>query len=161
MGTVLDGTVPAICWYAKDGICLQTPTHYIHPMGGGFTMETAGEISLWACVDHFDAARDALKLLLKHRGYHPIYTGADELEGHTLDGKAVAVMFAGVTPLREVGDPEIPDDDDTSTDTGTESGPDRGPSRTCAECGMTTHHPVDVREGYCSNCHDWTDEVGS
>jgi hypothetical protein len=27
---------------------------------------------------------------------------------------------------------------------------------TCPECGMTSHHPDDVREGYCGRCHDWT-----
>jgi hypothetical protein len=27
---------------------------------------------------------------------------------------------------------------------------------TCPVCGMTSYHPVDIREGYCGNCHDWT-----
>ena len=30
------------------------------------------------------------------------------------------------------------------------------PGFTCPRCGMTSHHPDDVREGYCGNCHDWT-----
>ena len=30
------------------------------------------------------------------------------------------------------------------------------PSITCPRCGMTSYHPIDVREGYCGNCHDWT-----
>jgi hypothetical protein len=29
-------------------------------------------------------------------------------------------------------------------------------SITCPRCGMTSHNPNDVREGYCGNCHDWT-----
>jgi hypothetical protein len=29
-------------------------------------------------------------------------------------------------------------------------------SFTCPECGMTSHNPNDVREGYCNNCHKWT-----
>lgn len=32
---------------------------------------------------------------------------------------------------------------------------------TCPRCGMTSHHPDDVREGYCSNCHRWTGLNGS
>lgn len=31
-----------------------------------------------------------------------------------------------------------------------------GPSFTCPRCGMTSHSPDDVREGYCGRCHDWT-----
>jgi hypothetical protein len=27
---------------------------------------------------------------------------------------------------------------------------------TCPRCGRTSHHPDDVREGYCGACHDWT-----
>ncbi len=27
---------------------------------------------------------------------------------------------------------------------------------TCPRCGRTSHHPTDVREGYCGACHDWT-----
>lgn len=27
---------------------------------------------------------------------------------------------------------------------------------TCPRCAWVTHHPVDVAEGYCGNCHDWT-----
>jgi hypothetical protein len=30
------------------------------------------------------------------------------------------------------------------------------PSFTCPRCGMVSHHPLDVLEGYCGNCHDWT-----
>ena len=29
-------------------------------------------------------------------------------------------------------------------------------SITCPRCHRTSHHPVDVREGYCAACHDWT-----
>ena len=29
---------------------------------------------------------------------------------------------------------------------------------TCPRCRMTTHHPVDITEGYCPNCHDWTSQ---
>ena len=29
-------------------------------------------------------------------------------------------------------------------------------SFTCPRCGMTSHHPRDVQEGYCGACHDWT-----
>lgn len=30
------------------------------------------------------------------------------------------------------------------------------PSFTCPACGMISHHPEDVRQGYCAKCHDWT-----
>lgn len=30
------------------------------------------------------------------------------------------------------------------------------PSFTCPRCGAVTHHPMDVHEGYCGACHDWT-----
>lgn len=30
------------------------------------------------------------------------------------------------------------------------------PSFTCPRCGRTSWHPVDVAEGYCGRCHDWT-----
>jgi hypothetical protein len=33
------------------------------------------------------------------------------------------------------------------------------PSITCPQCGMTSHNPNDVREGYCGNCHDWTGAI--
>jgi hypothetical protein len=26
----------------------------------------------------------------------------------------------------------------------------------CPRCNRTSHHPTDVREGYCGFCHDWT-----
>jgi hypothetical protein len=29
-------------------------------------------------------------------------------------------------------------------------------SFTCPDCGATSHHPMDVNEGYCGRCHDWT-----
>lgn len=29
-------------------------------------------------------------------------------------------------------------------------------SFTCPRCGMSSHHPVDIAEGYCGACHDWT-----
>lgn len=29
-------------------------------------------------------------------------------------------------------------------------------SITCGTCGLTSHNPNDVREGYCGNCNDWT-----
>lgn len=29
----------------------------------------------------------------------------------------------------------------------------------CPRCGMTSFHPVDVAEGYCGNCRDWTTHV--
>ena len=32
-------------------------------------------------------------------------------------------------------------------------------SFTCPRCGMTSHSPDNVREGYCGNCHDWTRPV--
>jgi hypothetical protein len=31
-----------------------------------------------------------------------------------------------------------------------------GMSITCPSCGMTSWNENDVREGYCGNCHDWT-----
>ena len=27
------------------------------------------------------------------------------------------------------------------------------PSFTCPQCGATSHHPMDVKEGYCGRCH--------
>jgi hypothetical protein len=30
---------------------------------------------------------------------------------------------------------------------------------TCPRCGMTSHNPNDIAEGYCGNCHDWTGPV--
>jgi predicted nucleotidyltransferase len=27
---------------------------------------------------------------------------------------------------------------------------------TCPVCGFTSHNRIDVRDGYCGNCHDWT-----
>lgn len=30
------------------------------------------------------------------------------------------------------------------------------PSITCPVCAKTSHHPDDVAQGYCGNCHDWT-----
>lgn len=29
-------------------------------------------------------------------------------------------------------------------------------SITCPVCHMTSHHPMDVRTGYCGNCHEYT-----
>jgi len=31
-------------------------------------------------------------------------------------------------------------------------------SITCPVCGMTSHHPMDIVEGYCGNCHAWTSD---
>lgn len=31
-------------------------------------------------------------------------------------------------------------------------------SITCPVCQMTSYNAGDIREGYCSNCHDWTGE---
>jgi hypothetical protein len=30
---------------------------------------------------------------------------------------------------------------------------------TCPVCGMTSYHPIDVAEGYCGDCHDWTSDL--
>lgn len=30
------------------------------------------------------------------------------------------------------------------------------PTVICPRCGMTSHHPTDVEQGYCGRCHDWT-----
>jgi hypothetical protein len=30
------------------------------------------------------------------------------------------------------------------------------PGFSCPKCGRTSHHPDDIREGYCGACHDWT-----
>jgi ribosomal protein S27AE len=29
----------------------------------------------------------------------------------------------------------------------------------CPRCGMVSHNPNDIAEGYCGNCHDWTAPV--
>lgn len=34
------------------------------------------------------------------------------------------------------------------------------PSITCPECGMTSHHPEDVRHRYCGRCHQFHNEIG-
>ena len=39
-----------------------------------------------------------------------------------------------------------------------EIGPD-GLSITCLFCGMTSHHPMDVRMRYCVNCHVFHDDI--
>ena len=26
----------------------------------------------------------------------------------------------------------------------------------CPRCGMVSHHPKDIEQGYCGQCHDWT-----
>ena len=31
-------------------------------------------------------------------------------------------------------------------------------SITCPRCKRTSYNPNDVREGYCGNCHDYTQE---
>lgn len=31
-----------------------------------------------------------------------------------------------------------------------------GRAITCPVCEMTSYHPMDVREGFCGNCHAWT-----
>jgi hypothetical protein len=36
--------------------------------------------------------------------------------------------------------------------------PDAG-GFTCPRCRRTSHHPDDVREGYCGACHDWTRQL--
>jgi transposase len=33
------------------------------------------------------------------------------------------------------------------------------PFFTCPRCGMISHNPNDVREGYCGRCHDWTGDA--
>ena len=30
------------------------------------------------------------------------------------------------------------------------------PSYTCPRCRLTSYHPVDVEQGYCASCNDWT-----
>lgn len=32
------------------------------------------------------------------------------------------------------------------------------PSFTCPRCQRTSYHPEDIRQGYCGNCHDWTQQ---
>lgn len=29
-------------------------------------------------------------------------------------------------------------------------------SITCPKCSMTSHHPMDIKYGYCGNCHEYT-----
>lgn len=35
---------------------------------------------------------------------------------------------------------------------------DPRPSITCPECGLTSHHPEDVAQGYCGACSWWTSD---
>ena len=37
----------------------------------------------------------------------------------------------------------------------------RAESITCPVCGRTSHHPEDVRQGYCGYCSDWTSQAAS
>lgn len=37
---------------------------------------------------------------------------------------------------------------------------DQPRSFTCPDCGMTSYHPEDVRQGYCGNCHAFTGSRG-
>jgi hypothetical protein len=30
------------------------------------------------------------------------------------------------------------------------------PSFKCPDCGLVSFNPIDVEEGYCGACHDWT-----
>lgn len=32
-------------------------------------------------------------------------------------------------------------------------------SITCPQCGMVSHHPVDIEMGYCGNCRAYTSTV--
>lgn len=32
---------------------------------------------------------------------------------------------------------------------------------TCPRCGMTSHNPHDIEEGYCGRCHDWTNPAAT
>ena len=34
--------------------------------------------------------------------------------------------------------------------------PDGHPPFTCPDCGRTSMHPEDLRQGYCANCHAFT-----
>lgn len=34
------------------------------------------------------------------------------------------------------------------------------PSITCPKCRMTSHHPEDVRQRFCGNCHAFVDDQG-
>lgn len=34
-------------------------------------------------------------------------------------------------------------------------------SITCPRCRRTSHHPVDVQQGYCAGCGDWTSAPAS
>lgn len=36
--------------------------------------------------------------------------------------------------------------------------PEQPTSITCPKCGRTSHHPEDVRWGYCGACHWWTSD---
>lgn len=31
-------------------------------------------------------------------------------------------------------------------------------SITCPQCGRTSYHPMDIKEGYCGACHDYTSQ---
>ena len=32
-------------------------------------------------------------------------------------------------------------------------------SITCPKCGMTSHHPEDIKQNYCRNCHQFHDQM--
>ena len=38
----------------------------------------------------------------------------------------------------------------------TRSANDEPASFTCPVCDKVSYHPEDIRQGYCSFCHDWT-----
>lgn len=37
----------------------------------------------------------------------------------------------------------------------------QAPSFTCPICNRTSYHPMDIQEGYCASCHQWTGDVKS
>lgn len=39
--------------------------------------------------------------------------------------------------------------------------PPAPPSITCPVCGSTSRNPIDIREGYCGHCHDWTGQMSA
>jgi hypothetical protein len=44
------------------------------------------------------------------------------------------------------------------TDPGEPTATAAGQSITCPDCGRTSHHPEDIKQGYCGFCHWWTSD---
>jgi hypothetical protein len=87
---------------------------------------------------------------MPHDVRNAIRAVADTDPGADPEACAYAVMNAlGIVRLDVYGEPLDPDERDHE--------PEQGAlTFTCGQCGRSSHHPEDVRHGYCSACHAFT-----